>query len=60
MATSTREKARAKAAEALKEVQKSPARFAELAKQYSQDPRLGRKGRGSGLFCSRHDGEGVR
>jgi peptidyl-prolyl cis-trans isomerase D len=38
------EKARAKAAEALKEVQKSPARFAELAKQYSQDPGSAEKG----------------
>ena len=33
-----REKARAKAEDVLKEVQKSPARFAELARQHSQDP----------------------
>ena len=37
-ADTDKDKAKAKAEEVLKEVQKSPVRFAELAKQYSQDP----------------------
>ena len=45
-----REKARAKAEEVLKEIQKSPGRFAELAKQYSQDPGSAEKGGDLGFF----------
>lgn len=45
-----REKARAKAEEVLKEVQKSPARFAELARQHSQDPGSAEKGGDLGFF----------
>lgn len=43
-------KAKAKAEEVLKEVQKSPAKFAELAKQYSQDPGSAEKGGDLGFF----------
>ncbi|MDQ5878908.1 MAG: peptidyl-prolyl cis-trans isomerase [Pseudomonadota bacterium] len=43
-------KAKAKAEEVLKEVQKSPARFAELAKQYSQDPGSAANGGDLGFF----------
>ena len=50
--------AKAKADEVLKEVQKSPARFAELARQYSQDPGSADKGRPR-FFCPRHDGQAV-
>ena len=42
--------AKAKAEEVLKEVQKSPARFAELARQYSQDPGSAEKGGDLGFF----------
>ena len=45
-----KEKAKAKAEEVLKEVHKSPARFAELAKQYSQDPGSAQKGGDLGFF----------
>ena len=43
-------KARARAEEVLKEVQKSPAKFAELAKKYSQDPGSAEKGGDLGFF----------
>ena len=43
-------KARSKAEEVLKEVQKSPARFGELAKQHSQDPGSADKGGDLGFF----------
>jgi peptidyl-prolyl cis-trans isomerase D len=43
-------KAKSKAEEVLKEVQKSPAKFAELAKQYSQDPGSAQKGGDLGFF----------
>ncbi|HNC51463.1 MAG TPA: SurA N-terminal domain-containing protein [Accumulibacter sp.] len=43
--------AKAKADEVLKEVQKSPARFAELARQYSQDPGSADKGGDLGFFA---------
>ena len=49
-ADTDKEKARAKAEEVLKEVQKSPARFAEFAKQYSQDPGSAQKGGDLGFF----------
>lgn len=49
-ADSDKEKAKAKAEEVLKEVQKSPAKFAELAKQYSQDPGSAQKGGDLGYF----------
>ena len=45
-----KEKAKAKAEEVLKEIQKSPAKFAELAKQYSQDPGSAQKGGDLGYF----------
>lgn len=45
-----REKARAKAEDVLKEVQKSPAKFAELARQHSQDPGSAEKGGDLGFF----------
>jgi peptidyl-prolyl cis-trans isomerase D len=43
-------KAKSKAEEVLKEVQKSPAKFAELAKQHSQDPGSAEKGGDLGFF----------
>lgn len=43
-------KAKAKAEEVLKELEKSPARFAELAKQYSQDPGSAANGGDLGYF----------
>lgn len=43
-------KARAKAEEVLKEVQTSPTKFAELAKQHSQDPGSAQKGGDLGFF----------
>ena len=49
-ADTDKEKAKAKAEEVLKEVQKSPAKFAELAKQYSQDPGSAQKGGDLGFF----------
>jgi peptidyl-prolyl cis-trans isomerase D len=49
-ADTDKEKARVKADEVLKEVQKSPAKFAELAKQYSQDPGSAQKGGDLGFF----------
>ncbi len=43
-------KAKAKAEEVLKDVQKSPAKFAELAKQYSEDPGSAKNGGDLGFF----------
>lgn len=45
-----REKAKAKAEEILKEVQQSPAAFADLARQHSQDPGSAEKGGDLGFF----------
>jgi peptidyl-prolyl cis-trans isomerase D len=45
-----KEKARAKAEDVLKDVQKEPSRFAELAKQYSQDPGSAQQGGDLGFF----------
>ena len=45
-----KEKAKAKAEDVLKEVQKAPVKFAELAKQYSQDPGSAKNGGDLGFF----------
>ncbi len=45
-----KEKAKAKAEEVLKDIQKNPSRFAELAKQHSQDPGSAQKGGDLGYF----------
>jgi peptidyl-prolyl cis-trans isomerase D len=45
-----REKARARAEEILQEVQKSPEKFTELARKYSQDPGSAEKGGDLGYF----------
>ncbi len=45
-----KDKAKAKAEEVLKEVQKNPARFADLARQHSQDPGSAQKGGDLGFF----------
>lgn len=46
-----KQKAKAKAEEVLKEIEKSPTKFAELAKQYSQDPGSAKKGGDLGFFA---------
>ena len=45
-----KDKAKAKAEEVLKEVQKNPARFADLARLHSQDPGSAQKGGDLGFF----------
>jgi len=45
-----KEKAKAKAEEVLKEIQKNPSKFADLAKQHSQDPGSAQKGGDLGFF----------
>ena len=45
-----KEKAKVQAEEVLKEVQKNPSRFADLAKQYSKDPGSAQKGGDLGFF----------
>ena len=45
-----KEKAKAKAEQVLKDIQKNPSRFAELAKQHSQDPGSAQKGGDLGYF----------
>ena len=45
-----KDKAKAKAEEVLKEVQKNPARFADLARQHSQDPGSAQKSGDLGFF----------
>ena len=46
-----KDKAKAKAEEVLKEVQKNPARFADLARLHSQDPGSAQKGGDLGFFA---------
>ncbi|MDR0441188.1 MAG: SurA N-terminal domain-containing protein [Candidatus Accumulibacter sp.] len=46
-----KEKAQARAEEILQEVQKDPSRFADLAKQHSQDPGSAEKGGDLGFFA---------
>ena len=46
----SKDKARAKAEEVLKELQKTPGKFAEFAKQHSQDPGSAQKGGDLGFF----------
>ena len=46
-----KQKAKAKAEDVLKEIEKSPTKFAELAKQYSQDPGSAKKGGDLGFFA---------
>lgn len=45
-----KEKAKAKAEEVLKELERSPTKFADLAKKYSQDPGSAEKGGDLGFF----------
>jgi len=45
-----KEKAKAKAEDVLKEIQKAPSKFADLAKQHSQDPGSAQKGGDLGFF----------
>ena len=49
-ADTDKEKAKAKAEGVLKDVQKTPAKFAELAKQHSEDPGSAQKGGDLGFF----------
>lgn len=49
-ADTDKDKAKAKAENVLKDVQKAPAKFAELAKQYSEDPGSAQKGGDLGFF----------
>ena len=51
IANGDKDKAKAKAEEVLKEIRKSPARFAEFARQYSQDPGSAAKGGDLGFFA---------
>lgn len=50
MAEADKTRAKARAEEVLKEVQKSPTKFAELAKKHSQDPGSAEKGGDLGFF----------
>lgn len=55
-----KEKAKLKADEVLKEVQASPAKFADLAKKYSQDTGSAANGGDLEFLRSRHDGQTLR